>query len=371
MMQEELRKLSRAVEQSPDSVIITNTEGKIVYVNPKFSEVTGFTPAEVHGMYPFILLKGEAPAEIYNEIWDAMREGNDWKGEYFNRKKNGERYWEYATISPIKDEEGNITHYVYVKEDISERKVFENELLSAKEKAEEASNAKSRFLANMSHEIRTPMNGIVGMAQLLTLTDLNEEQSEYVDMIHYSSDVLLKIINDVLDFSKIESGKFKLNEEEFNIIELLDNTFKILRSDAESKRLKFVFDVDKSLNIKVLGDRYRLNQILTNLISNAIKFTQQGEIRVKVKEIARKGSKIKLEFIISDTGIGIPSDKFDNLFESFTQLENPYVKQYMGTGLGLSIVKRLIDMMKGEINVTSEEDKGSEFTVRLDFKLVK
>ncbi|MCB0724815.1 MAG: PAS domain S-box protein [Ignavibacteriae bacterium] len=371
MMQEELRKLSRAVEQSPDSVIITNTEGKIVYVNPKFSEVTGFTPAEVHGMYPFILLKGEAPKEIYNEIWDAMREGNDWKGEYFNRKKNGERYWEYATISPIKDEEGNITHYVYVKEDISERKVFENELLSAKEKAEEASNAKSRFLANMSHEIRTPMNGIVGMAQLLTLTDLNEEQSEYVDMIHYSSDVLLKIINDVLDFSKIESGKFKLNEEEFNIIELLDNTFKILRSDAESKRLKFVFDVDKALNIKVLGDRYRLNQILTNLISNAIKFTQQGEIRVKVKEAARKGSKIMLEFIISDTGIGIPSDKFESLFESFTQLENPYVKQYMGTGLGLSIVKRLIDMMKGEISVTSEEDKGSEFTVRLDFKLVK
>ncbi len=369
-MQEQLRKLSRAVEQSPDSVIITNTEGRIEYVNPKFCEVTGYTPAEVTGKYPFILLKGEVPDEMYNEIWDSIKSGNDWKGEYYNRKKNGERYWEYATISPIKDEDGNITHYVYVKEDISERKEFEIELLNAKEKAEEASSAKSQFLANMSHEIRTPMNGIVGMAQLLTLTDLNEEQSEYIDMIHYSSDVLLKIINDVLDFSKIEAGKFKLTEEEFNVSELLDNTFKILKSDAETKRLKFIFDVEKSLNINVYGDRYRLNQILTNLINNAIKFTQNGEIRVKVRELSRKDGIIKLEFRISDTGIGIPLDKFDNLFESFTQLENPYVKQYMGTGLGLSIVKRLIEMMKGEIEVQSEEEKGSEFTVRLDFKLM-
>ena len=369
-MQEQLRKLSRAVEQSPDSVIITNTEGKIEYVNPKFCEVTGFTPAEVTGKYPFILLKGEVPDEMYKEIWDSIKKGNDWKGEYFNRKKNGERYWEYATISPIKDEKNEITHYVYVKEDISERKEFEIELLNAKEKAEEASSAKSQFLANMSHEIRTPMNGIVGMAQLLTLTDLNEEQSEYIDMIHYSSDVLLKIINDVLDFSKIEAGKFKLNEEEFNVSEILDNTFKILKSDAETKRLKFIFDVEKSLDINVIGDRYRLNQILTNLINNAIKFTQKGEIRVKARELSREDGMVKVEFRISDTGIGIPMDKFDNLFESFTQLENPYVKQYMGTGLGLSIVKRLIEMMNGEIEVQSEEEKGSEFTVRLDFKLM-
>lgn len=369
-MQEQLRKLSRAVEQSPDSVIITNTEGRIEYVNPKFCEVTGYTPAEVTGMYPFILLKGEVPDEMYNEIWTSIREGNDWKGEYFNRKKDGERYWEYATISPIKDEDGNITHYVYVKEDISERKEFEIELLNAKEKAEEASNAKSQFLANMSHEIRTPMNGIVGMAQLLTLTDLNDEQSEYIDMIHYSSDVLLKIINDVLDFSKIEAGKFKLNEETFNVNEILDNTFKILKSDAETKSLGFVCDVDKSLDINVYGDRYRLNQILTNLINNAIKFTQQGEIRVTARELSRNDGMVKIEFKITDTGIGIPLDKFDNLFESFTQLENPYVKQYMGTGLGLSIVKRLIEMMNGEIEVQSEEAKGSEFTVKLDFKVM-
>jgi signal transduction histidine kinase len=203
----------------------------------------------------------------------------------------------------------------------------------------------------------------------LTLTDLNEEQSEYIDMIHYSSDVLLKIINDVLDFSKIEAGKFKLSEEEFNISELLDNTFKILKTEAESKKLDFVFEVEKSLNVNVIGDKYRLNQILTNLISNAIKFTQKGEIKVEAKEVSKEGDKVKIEFKISDTGIGIPMDKFDNLFESFTQLENPYVKQYMGTGLGLSIVKRLIEMMEGEIEVQSEEAKGSEFTVRLEFKI--
>jgi PAS domain S-box-containing protein len=366
--QEELRKLSRAVEQSADSVIITDTKGRIEYVNPKFTEVTGYTHEEVSGKFPYILYEGEVPDVIYKEIWSHISKGEDWKGEYYNKKKNGERYWEYATISPIVDEKGNITHFVYVKEDITERKQFENELLSAKEKAEDANMAKSQFLANMSHEIRTPMNGIVGMAQLLTLTDLNEEQSEYVDMIHYSSDVLLKIINDVLDFSKIESGKFLLNEEVFNINEMLENTYKILKPDADAKELEFVFEMQEKLNYNVIGDKYRLNQILTNLISNAIKFTQRGEIRITADEVSREGDMVKLEFKISDTGIGIPNDKFGNLFESFTQLENPYVKQYMGTGLGLSIVKRLIEMMKGEIEVDSEEGRGSEFTVRLSFK---
>ncbi len=370
-VQEQLRKLSRAVEQSADSVIIMNTEGKIEYVNPKFTEVTGFTFEEVMGRYPYILYKGEVPEKLYNEIRNCLEKGLDWKGEYYNKRKNGERYWEYATISPIKDENGNVTHFLYVKEDITERKTFENELMAAKERAEEASQAKSQFLANMSHEIRTPMNGIVGMAQLLTLTDLNEEQSEYVDMIHYSSDVLLKIINDILDFSKIEAGKFKLSEEEFNLRESLDTMFRLLKSEADSKNLKFVYKNPKHLDINVFGDKYRLNQILTNLVSNAIKFTREGEIKIVANEIKRTDDKVKLEFVISDTGIGIPSDKFDNLFESFTQLENPYVKQYMGTGLGLSIVKRLIEIMNGEIEVESEEQKGSVFTVRLEFKLMK
>ena len=368
-VQEQLRKLSRAVEQSADSVIIMSTEGKIEYVNPKFTEVTGFTYKEVSGKYPFILLKGDVPDKLYNEIRSSMENGQDWKGEYYNKKKDGERYWEYATISPIKDENGNVTHFLYVKEDITERKQFENELMAAKERAEEASQAKSQFLANMSHEIRTPMNGIVGMAQLLTLTDLNDEQSEYVDMIHYSSDVLLKIINDILDFSKIEAGKFKLSEEEFNMRESLEAMFKFLKSEADIKNLKFVYKNPKELDINVFGDKYRLNQILTNLVSNAIKFTQEGEIKIVAKELERDKERVRIEFVISDTGIGIPSDKFDNLFESFTQLENPYVKQYMGTGLGLSIVKRLIEIMNGEIHVESEEEKGSVFTVRVDFKV--
>lgn len=366
--QEELRKLSRAVEQSADSVIITDTQGRIEYVNPKFTEVTGFTFEEVANKFPYILLKKDMPEDIYNDIWNSIGKGNDWKGEYYNKKKNGDKYWEYATISPIVDEKGNITHYVYVKEDITERKQFEIELMSAKEKAEDANMAKSQFLANMSHEIRTPMNGIVGMAQLLTLTDLNEEQAEYVDMIHYSSDVLLKIINDVLDFSKIESGKFILNDEVFNVSEVMDNTYKILKPDADAKELEFVLDVPKELDYNLLGDKYRLNQILTNLISNAIKFTQRGMIKMSAREISKTEDKVLLEFSISDTGIGIPNEKFDNLFESFTQLENPYVKQYMGTGLGLSIVKRLIEMMKGEIDVQSQEGQGSDFRVRLSFK---
>jgi PAS domain S-box-containing protein len=370
-IQEEIRKLSRAVEQSPDCVIITDTSGKIEYVNPKFEEVTGFDAGEVIGKRPYILLEGELPLERYNEIWNTLKEGNDWKGEFYNKKKNGDRYWEYASISPIKDDEGNITHYVYVKEDITQRKTFEIELVEAMQRAEEASKAKSQFLANMSHEIRTPMNGIVGMTQLLSLTNLSEEQREYIEMIRYSSDILLKIINDILDFSKIESGNLNFNEKSFNIRELVVNTCRIFKNDADKKKLAFNCDVDEKIDYHVIGDQYRVNQILINLINNAIKFTPKGSITVSLKEVQKNGNSADLQFAITDTGIGIPGDKFNRLFESFTQLENPYAKQYMGTGLGLSIVKRLVDLMHGDVTVESEPGKGSTFVITLNFRLVE
>lgn len=370
-IQEEIRKLSRAVEQSPDCVIITDTTGMIEYVNPKFEDVTGFDANEVIGKRPYILMEGELPLERYSEIWDTLNAGNDWKGEFYNKKKNGDRYWEYASISPIKDDQGNITHYVYVKEDITQRKTFEIELVEAMQRAEEASKAKSQFLANMSHEIRTPMNGIVGMTQLLSLTSLSEEQREYIEMIRYSSDILLKIINDILDFSKIESGNLNFNEKSFNIRELVVNTCRIFKNDADKKKLIFNCDIDEKIDYHVVGDQYRVNQILINLINNAIKFTPKGEITVKLKEVKKNGSSADLQFEISDTGIGIPKDKFGRLFESFTQLENPYAKQYMGTGLGLSIVKRLVDLMQGDVNVESEPGKGSTFIITLNFRLVE
>jgi PAS domain S-box-containing protein len=238
LAEEELRKLSRAIEQSTATVLMTDRNGRIEYVNPHFTRLTGYTPEEARGKNPRILKSGAQPPEFYRELWSTLKGGKDWRGEFCNKKKNGEIYWESATISPIKNQAGEITHFVAVKEDITERKRVAEELQRAKEAAEAATQAKSVFLANMSHEIRTPMNAILGFSQLM-LRDpaLTPGQQQHLDIINRSGEHLLALINDVLEMSKIEAGRVVLNPTDFDLHVMLDDLEGIFRDASGGEKV--------------------------------------------------------------------------------------------------------------------------------------
>lgn len=253
--------------------------------------------------------------------------------------------------------------------DITNTIKVEEQLKYAKEKAEELSRAKSSFLANVSHEIRTPMNGISGMIQLLEMTDLVKEQKDYIKLLRYSSDILTNLLNNILDFSKIESGFEKLDLQTFQLGIFLSRIFNIYMVEAENKNLEYILDFKNDLNFNVVGDSQKIEQILSNLISNAIKFTKSGHVIVSVEGKFISGTKLTLLITVSDTGIGIPEDKFDILFESFKQLDDSINKPYKGTGLGLSIVKKLTELIRGKITLESKKGTGSRFIFEIPLEI--
>ena len=363
--EEKLRLLSRAIEQCPASIVITDPQGCIEYVNPKFTDVTGYTLEEVHGKTPRILKGGLTPPEEYTQLWQTIASGREWQGVFCNRRKDGSLFWEAASISPVTDPNGRTTHFVAVKEDITSLKRASEELRQAKEAAEAASRAKSEFLANMSHEIRTPMNGVIGMTGLLLDTDLTSEQHEYAETIRTSGETLLTLINDVLDFSKIEAGHLELEMLDFDLREVVEDTAEILALRAQQKRLEFVCMIEPHVPALLQGDPGRLRQILINLAGNAIKFTAQGEVAIHVSLESQSDSQAMLYFEIVDTGIGIPADKLDRLFSVFTQVDASTTRKFGGTGLGLSISKRLVEIMGGCIGVESQEGLGSKFWFKI------
>ncbi|MEI6034848.1 MAG: CHASE domain-containing protein [Verrucomicrobiae bacterium] len=379
--EESVLKISTAMEQSPISIVITDIEGAIEYVNPKFTQVTGYTMSEVKGKNPRILNSGAPPAHGYKELWKTILSGEVWRGVFHNRKKNGELFWEQASISPIKNAKGVVTGFVALKEDLTESRRLVAELQEANRKleaattraneqaawAEQANAAKSEFLANMSHEIRTPMNGVIGMTGLLLDTELNDEQRQYAETVYASGESLLHLLNDILDISKIEAGKLELEAVDFNLADMLADISDMLALRAKEKGLAFLCSADPDVPERLCGDPGRLRQVLLNLAGNAVKFTRQGEIAVRATLLSVANSTVVVRFSVRDTGIGIPADKQEALFQKFTQVDSSTARHYGGTGLGLAIAKQLAQLMGGEIGVTSAPGQGSEFwfTARL------
>lgn len=346
--------LSSAVEQSNVVTVLTDKKGVIEYVNPRFTEVTGYSKEEALGQNPRLLNSGIHKVEFYKDLWDTITSGNDWRGEFYNKKKNGEMYWESSQISPIKDSRGEITHFVAFKEDVTERKRMEIELLGAKKAAEEASRSKSEFLANMSHELRTPMNAIIGMTELVLDTQVTEEQREYLNIVRQSSNSLLSLLNDILDLSKIEAGKMVLEPIPFKLRESLGETARTLGHQAHKKNLELVYYIDSEVPEQLIGDVGRLRQVVVNLIGNSVKFTEAGEIVLKIEILETlPEDKIVLHFLISDTGIGIPEEKQGAIFEKFSQADTSTTRKYGGSGLGLPISASLINLMEGMVWVES------------------
>ncbi len=501
----ELRQLSLAVEQSPESVVITNLLGEIEYVNLAFTRVTGYAADEVMGRNPRFLQSGNTPAETYTSLWSALKSGETWQGEFLNRRKNGKDFVEYEIISPVRQADGTVSHYLAIKEDVTEKKLVGAELddyrhrledlvrqrtaeldalynqapcgyhsvdpdgliismndtelgmlgyaraevvgklrlpalmapyelpvfqarfaelkrsgyvhdmefdflrkdgsilpmlvsaeatldalgnfvggratlsdnreRKARERqiallnaalerraqdAESASLAKSSFLANMSHEIRTPMNAILGMANLLRRTGLSDKQSEQLDKIDTAGRHLLQVINDILDISKIEAGKLTLEGIEISIDDILPSVATLLENRAAEKGLSILVDAPPT-GLRLMGDPTRLRQGLLNFANNAIKFTDQGVVALRMRVLAENVDGVTLRFEVRDTGIGIAPEVLPTLFSSFQQADSSMTRKYGGTGLGLVITKRLAQLMGGDVGVDSTPGMGSLF----------
>ncbi len=512
-VEDQLRKFAQAVEQSPESIVITNIDAEIEYVNNAFLLATGYRREEVIGRNPRMLNSGKTPPETYAALWEALSHGRSWKGPFHNRRKDGSEYVEFAIITPLCEADGSISHYVAVKEDITEKKQQGEELdhyrqrlvdlvaertaelsaavahtrliidssaegilqldetgriglvnpaacqmlgyspaellgrdvhaaihcpsgtaashtscslgvamragrtlredaetfwradglplsvtvathpmrkgdivigavmsfsdntqRQAAEEAREAARAeaerlartKSEFLANMSHEIRTPINAVLGFAYLCLKLELPPRERDYLNKIHSASESLLGIVNDILDVSKMEAGKLEMESVPFSLDEVLHRVSNLFALKARAKDVELVFAAEPGVPESLLGDPLRLGQVLINLMSNALKFTERGEIRLIVERVTLTDAAVGLRFEVRDTGLGMSSQQQANLFTAFTQADSSTTRKYGGTGLGLVICKQLVALMQGEIEVESQPGVGScfRFTAR-------
>jgi PAS domain S-box-containing protein len=363
----ELRLAARTFD-SDEAITITDRDNKIIRVNNAFTRITGYEAEEVLGMDHSVLASGRHDTEFYQDIWRQLLERGNWSGEIYNRRKNGEIFPEHLYISAVKDANGEITHYVAHFVDISKQKENEEKLLQAQYEAEAASNAKGLFLANMSHEIRTPMNGVLGILDLLMDTSLDSKQRHLVKTGQASGAHLLNIINDILDYSKMDAGHLELASVSFDLYALLDSIMEVLQPQTQNKHLAFTLEKSSVLVQYVKGDPFRLRQILLNLISNAIKFTDQGVVKVHVSSTPGKQGNSTLHISVEDTGIGVAPEDRDSLFDVFTMADQSHTRTSEGSGLGLAICKQLVTRMGGNISFDSEVGKGSLFHVEVELE---
>jgi PAS domain S-box-containing protein len=367
---EKSEKLHRSLtENSQDMIALFSLDNRFEYVSPSVTTILGYKPEELIGTSGNELLHPDDVALLAPAAGlDSTKNSSSNIPHFRLRRKNGSYVWIESQSNAITNEDGKIIAIQTINRDITERKQNEIALKQAKEKAEEATIAKSQFLSMMSHEIRTPMNAVIGLTHILLDSGPREDQVESLKLLQFSGENLLAIINDILDFSKIEAGKIHLESIPFNFYELLDNTVSVQRSRAEHKGIKLHYRFDKNLPHFYNGDPVRINQVVTNLIGNAIKFTEKGYVEISVDGHAVGGNRYTLEVSVKDSGIGIPPDKLGYIFERFSQASSDTTRKFGGTGLGLAITKKLTEMMHGTISVQSVYGYGSTFKITLDIE---
>jgi PAS domain S-box-containing protein len=359
------------IDNIPSVIYLKDLEKRYIVVNKKMEEIMGEDAARIIGSSDLQIMDDSIEA-VESELADekVIAEKKITTIEIVRKVDGKDRYF-WVTKFPLLDEHGNVKSICGLATDISERKEVEIKLLAAKREAEKAKAAQESFLANMSHEIRTPMNGIIGMSNLLMNSTQNQEQKEFVENIQESARNLLAIINDILDFSKIKSGKFLLEHSSFKVMHVIKKSIYPLQIKADEKMVKLNIDFEPGIPEYLLGDSLRLQQIIINLIGNAIKFTSVGAVSIRVSCSDRKPDKMRLRVEVADTGIGIAASKLDYIFESFTQNNENKSRKYGGTGLGLAIVKQLVELQHGHVSVISELGKGSTFSFEIPYEVSK
>ncbi len=366
------------------SIISTDLEGNIKLFSRGASLLFGYSAREMvdkcnilslhldeelHRYGKDIFTKIDSPLAAMKLFEQYVKQKRTAAGQWNYIRKDGTSLPVALSVTPLHDGEGHMVGYLFTAMDMTARKMLEHELTNAKEAAESANASKGDFLARMSHEIRTPMNGIIGMSHLLQKTDLNSHQHNYVEKVLGSANTLLKLINDILDFSKIDAGKLKLEKTPFTLENILNNLVNIVGLQADAKGLELLFKIAPEVPDKIVGDPLRLGQILMNLSSNAVKFTEKGEIVISIGVEKFQPPKARLRFSVRDSGIGLPPEQIDQLFEAFNQADDTITRKFGGSGLGLAICKQLVEMMGGEIWAQSEPGRGSEFTFTASFGL--
>jgi PAS domain S-box-containing protein len=359
--------LSNALEASANSIVITDNTGSIIWANKAFSTLTGYSTEEALGRNPGSLVKsGIHGIEFYKQMWNTILNGKVWQGEIVNKRKDGSLYDEYLTITPVSNEAEKISHFVAVKLDITEQKKSANELLKAKEKAEESNRLKSAFLATMNHELRTPLNHILGFSDLMKSGVNAAQVVDYATLIHKSGNNLLEIIEDIFELALAEQSAIRLRSESINCLDLFIGNksvlTEILNASGKKDQIKLNFIAEKELLVQsIYTDRSKINQVLINLFRNAVKFTEQGKIEFGMV----KQEPGYITFFVKDTGIGIPENKNEIIFEFFRQVDEGPTRKHGGVGIGLAISKKIAAIMDGTLTVESEPGKGSIFSFKI------
>ncbi|MBR0566388.1 PAS domain S-box protein [Azoarcus sp. L1K30] len=374
----ELRKLSLAVEQSPEAIVITDLDGRVEYVNSAFSAHSGYQQADMQGKSASALGREYTAPEVFDGLWDSLRAGQIWNGEFVNQRADGSTYVVSAKVVPIRQMDGRISNYLSIQEDITEKKRLAaeldqyrrdlevlvasrtRELSAATARAEAANRAKSDFLANMSHEIRTPMNAVIGLIHLLREDRPAPHQVERLSRIDNAANHLLRIINNILDLSKVESGQLQLEDVAFKLSGVFEHVMSLVAEQARSKRIRLYADPALT-DLQLRGDELRLRQALLNYVSNAVKFTDYGSVVIRAEVVEDRGNALLLRFEVRDTGVGVPADTLPRLFEAFEQVDASTSRRYGGSGLGLAITRSLAQLMGGEAGADSEPGRGSAF----------
>jgi PAS domain S-box-containing protein len=352
-------------------VAITDVKGDITFVNDKFIEISGYQRDELIGKNHRLINSGAHSTQMWADMYKTISSGKIWHKDICNVAKDGRYYWVSTTIVPFMDEKNKPRSYIAIRTDITAEKNAEFKLIEANELAQESVRLKSEFLASMSHEIRTPMNGVIGMLDLLLKTELDETQKHQAELAQSSATALLTLINDILDFSKVDAGKMELEYIDFDLRDELGKFAEAMAFKAQEKGVELLLDLTEVEKTLVNGDPGRIRQILSNIVGNSVKFTNEGYILIKAKLNTIDSTKARLILEMRDTGIGIPEDKIDILFDLFSQVDASTTRKYGGTGLGLAIVKKLCVLMDGDVKVTSKLGYGSTFVVDIALKIPK